>query len=189
MKTTLNLHKILLLLSCTTFLLGRTTMLHAQSQGSGDVVITIPQASSIHVNGLNGSSIQLTPTAPANAGLPLNFTAATNNSLWLNYSAISQEGKDIYVIITSGTLPDGLALKVNANVLSSAGQGNFGAAAGTVFITAAGQCIVKGITTCYTGEGPTLGRQLAYTLVNTGQYAQIQTMENNIVTVCYTITD
>ncbi len=154
-----------------------------------DVKIIVPKSSTIQVSGETTESIVLSPQLPSDAGKPLNFESTVNNSLWLNYSAVSQEGKNIYVSIADGDLPAGIGLTVLASTAGDDGQGNFGESAGSITLSSVNQALVRGITTCFTGEGTNKGRQLAYELISNNQYQLINATPNATITVCYTITD
>jgi hypothetical protein len=138
---------------------------------------------------LNGSDIRLKAEVPAGAGDKLDFVYAQDNNLWLNYSAVTEEAKEIYLSIVDGVLPSGVALKVDASFTEEGGQGNIGQAQGAVTLSTQNQRIIRGITTYYTGEGLYNGRQLAYSLVATNTYTDIKAVSNKTITVCYTITD
>ncbi|MCO4819652.1 MAG: hypothetical protein KC517_08505 [Bacteroidetes bacterium] len=154
-----------------------------------DVKIIVPKSSTIQVSGETTESIVLSPQLPSDAVKPLNFESTVNNSLWLNYSAVSQEGKNIYVSIADGDLPAGIGLTVQASTPGDDGQGNFGESAGSITLSSVNQALVRGITTCFTGEGTNKGRQLAYELISNNQYQLINATPNATITVCYTITD
>ena len=172
------------------FVFGICFRAYTQSNSDNlDIKIIVPKSSTIQVAGDNSASIVLAPQLPDDAGKPLDFEASVNNSLWLNYSAVSQEGKNIYVSIADGDLPDGIGLTVNASTSDNVGDGNLGKSEGPITLSTVNQALVKGITTCFTGEGTNKGRQLAYELVSINQYQFINATPNATITVCYTITD
>ncbi len=184
------LNNLLRITGCISVILFCLNTSYAQSnQDSHDIRIVVPEASSIAISGESGGGIQLAPTAPIEAGMALDFESAKDQSLWLNYSAVSQEGKAIYVKISEGEVPSGTNLQVNATQLSADGNGNLGQANGSVTLSTTNQQLISGIITCYTGDGSEKGRQLAYSLVTTSQYGSIQATSNQVITVCYTITD
>jgi len=164
-------------------------VLAQSNEDSHDIRIVVPKSSTIHIKGDNDGAINLVAEAPQQAGQPLSFTTSEDNSLWLNYSAVSQEGKNIYASIVDGELPSGLGLTLDASITAESGQGNLGQSQGRVTLSTENQSIVEGITTCYTGDGTNKGRQLAYQLVALDAYKTINATTNMSITVCYTITD
>jgi hypothetical protein len=190
MKTNSIEHLLLRITGITSVIFFTAVFTIAQTnQTSHEIIITPPSLSSVQINGNGNNDIQLTAAIPQNAGEALSFENTNDTSLWLNYSVISEQGKDIYVSIANGQVPTGFALQVNATTSANTGEGNLGHSEGTVQLTQQDQRIINGITSCYTGEGINNGRQLSYSLVSVGEYASVESTENTTVTVCYTIMD
>ncbi len=161
---------------------------------SHQVTINIPEIALLDIEPSN-SSIQLTASAPSEAGNPLSFTGATNNSLWLNYSSIIGAAPDDNRKITvsaTGTLPMGADLRVLASAVSGNGAGTRGTPTGQVTISSTGQGydIITGIGSCYTGNGVQNGHQLTYSLVeNSANYGNLRFDTNYSLTITYTLSD
>lgn len=186
----IQLQLLLRITGCVSVIFFGLGHLSAQTnQDSHDIRIIVPKTATIAIAGNNEASIQLAAQAPVDAGKGLDFSAAVDNSLWLNYSAVSQEGKSIYVKIVEGTMPEGAQIQVNASTAVGDGQGNLGQVDGSITLSETNQELISGITTCYTGEGQSKGRQLQYSLVSSSNYANTYATTNQVVTVCYTITD
>jgi hypothetical protein len=180
------------LLLITFAIILTTTYLFAQdtNQGSHSISINIPEVAILDVEG--GASITLTPSLPIEAGLPLDFSTATNNTLWVNYSSIVASGKarTVSAAITTGTLPTGLTLKVTAGVYAGTGKGTFGTPTSQVTLSATGQSVITGIGSSYTANGVSNGHNLTYALglLSVDNYNNL-IFANTSITVTYTIND
>lgn len=157
---------------------------------SHTVTISIPEVALLDLEG--GSTITLTPTAPTEAGNAFDFTSATNNSIWVNYSSVVATGtlRTVTAQISSGSVPTGLLLKVAAGTYTGAGKGNLGEAGSQITLSSTAQSIITGIGSCYTETGSSKGHQLTYNLVlnSVNDYDKLVTGDVN-VSVTYTITD
>lgn len=162
------------------------------------VQVGVPEVILVDLEVASGSkNIVVGPvmTAPAEAGSPLDFTNATDNTIWLNYSSIVENNtttRNVTAAITTGTLPTGVTLSVTAAADAGAGDGTVGTTAGAVSLTGTAQNVVTGIGSCYTGNGASSGHNLTYTVAlgaGAGSYATLFTDNNTTVTVTYTITD
>jgi hypothetical protein len=137
-------------------------------------------------------SINLTPDVSAiEAGEAVDFSTATDNSLWLNYTSVVAKNKkrDISAKIESGDLPEGVSLVLNVGGISS-GNGEKGeAVSGKVTLGNTAKDIVKNIGSSYTESGKNKGHQLTYSLeMNNTEYADLVAASYN-VEIVYTITD
>lgn len=115
----------------------------------------------------NTNSVSLNFTAPFIVGLLEN--TVSDNSKWLNYttSVMPPESTlSITVEISSGTVSDGMELRVEAGTCTSC-EGNPGLPTGQVIITNAPQVLINNIGTCSTGSGINFGHQLTYSIVIT----------------------
>ena len=161
-----------------------------------NIVIGIPEVALVDIEGSSGTSINLGPTAPTEAGLALDFSAQTNNDLWINYSSIkhgtNDPTRDITAKISSGTVPAGMDLIVTAGADASNGDGTMGSSTGAVTLTGSDQDVITGIGSAYTANGVSNGHNLTYSLsvnVAAGSYAQLDAEDANTVSVTYTISD
>ncbi len=161
-----------------------------------DVVISIPEVALVDLEAASGTSINLGPTAPTEAGLPLDFSAQTNSDIWLNYSSIMSTAndptRDISALISSGTLPSGMSIDVTAAGDAGNGDGTMGASAGAVTLSGVGQNVITGIGSSYTGDGVNNGHNLTYALalgLGAGAYALLDADDATTIQITYTISD
>jgi hypothetical protein len=162
------------------------------NEASHGVNITIPTVALVDVEGVDGeaTTINLAPDVTSlEAGAAVNFSDATDNSLWLNYTSIiasDQDERNITAEIEN-TLPAGISLNLSAGGIST-GNGNLGTSAGTITLTTSGKNLVTGIGSGYTESGFEKGHQLTYSLdMDNESYAALASGSYN-VTVTYTIT-
>lgn len=158
---------------------------------SHNISISINDLALIGIRGGNGSAnINLSPDAPTIAGQALDFSKASDNSLWLNYSSIvsaSNKSRSINAKIESD-LPGGTSITVSPKSATN-GRGKVGTAAESVILSKSDQKVVSGIGSCYTGTGTSKGVQLDYKLnMQDSDYGKLFNQEYS-VTVTYTITD
>lgn len=160
------------------------------NNGSHSISINIPEVALLDLEG--GSSISLAPSAPTEAGAAFDFSSATDNSIWVNYSSVVAAGKSrtVTVAITSGTVPTGMLLNVTAGGYAGNGKGNLGTASPAVTLTSSAKNIITGIGSCYTETGASKGHNLAYSLVldSADDYDGL-VQGSTSITVTYTLTD
>ena len=175
---------------------GITATMNAQVDNvdAHDITITIPEVALLDIEP-NGSTITIGPAAPLEEGDPIDFSAATDNTLWMNYSSIigstTEPSRDVTVSITNGTLPGGMELKVLAAADAGSGAGTVGTATAEVTLSATGQNVVTGVGSCYTGTGTANGHQMTYTLILSApaNYGDLDFDDATTLTVTYTLTD
>src|SRR5690554_4011183 len=177
---------------------GLSTAAFAQSNDSEtathSINFDIPTSALIDIEGKDGNTnITLTPSAPTEAGLGYDFSTATDNSLWLNYSSIVEKGKTRKITATLNNgqhLPKGLTLSVHAAVATNDGKGDKGKSTGSaVVLDHQSKEIINGIGSCYTGDGVSKGSNLSYNLNFDESEYKFLVAENHNLTVTYTITD
>lgn len=161
-----------------------------------DIVVSVPEVALVDIEASGGTSINLGPAAPTEAGLPLDFSGQSNSDLWLNYSSIKSTAndptRDITALISGGTLPSGMSLDVTAAADAGNGDGAMGSSAGTVTLSASNQNVITGIGSAYTADGVSNGHNLTYALALSGAagaYAALDADNANTVQITYTITD
>ena len=159
-----------------------------------DVQIIVPEVALVDVEPAN-STITLSPEAPTEAGEFLDFSNATDNSLWLNYSSIvgskSDPSRKVTVAISNETVPSGMDLYVSAAKANS-GKGKIGAPLGRVKLENTATDLISGIGSCYTENGENFGHQLTYSLQlsdDDNAVASIDFDEATTLTITYTLTD
>lgn len=130
-----------------------------------NVNIVIPNFAILDVEPEATTTIVLEAKEPTEAGTALNFTDATNDVLWLNYSSIvaTDEVRKVTVQLDQA-VPSGLVLEVTAAAHAGSGGGALGTPAATVELGTAVANIVTGIGSCFTGDGDANGHKLTYAL-------------------------
>lgn len=185
-------------LATLTFALVIFITVNAQDGGDDnhDMMLDVPSVALVDLEAAAGTTIYMGPSAPIEAGNPVNFGSQTNSGIWLNYSAIKSSSqnptRDIEVSITSGPMPNGVQLTVQAGAYSGNGDGTMGTPAGPVNLTNTPQPIISGIGSCYTGDGVNNGHNLTYSLNlagNSGAYAALDADNTNTIQITYTISD
>ncbi len=159
------------------------------------VTIKIPEVALLDLESASAKNFNLAPTAPTEAGDPLDFSKATDSRLWLNYSSIigstTEAERKVTVQVTNGDIPGGVELKVKAAAATATGAGTYGTpAASAVSITTAAADIITGVKSVYTGHGVSKGHNLTYSLeLASGGYADLDFDDSQTVTVTYTLSD
>ena len=160
------------------------------------VTISIPEVALLDLEAAT-TSITLAGTNPTEAGLPMTFgAAATNATIWMNYSSIVKKDKlrNVSVAITAGTVPTGLKLTVLASAASAEGVGTKGTALVAAHtLTGTATSLVSGIGSTYTGDGVNKGRNLTYKLDYATDaatdYASLNFDTVLPITITYTLSD
>ena len=169
------------------------------NSASHNVSISIPTVALVDVEGEGNSeagTINLSPDISSlEAGSAVDFSTATNSSLWLNYTSIVEGSKknpkerNISVQLDDDkNLPEGISIVLSARNAST-GQGQKGqAVSGNITLTKNAQDIVTGIGSCYTESGYQKGHQLTYALnMDIDNYADLLA-DSYEVEITYTIT-
>jgi len=128
-----------------------------KQEASHAVVINIKSHALVDVESEKGeaSFINLSPEAPKEAGLGLDFSKAKDNSLWLNYSSIvkAKQNRTISVSMKE-KLPEGIELFLSASKDVGEGRGKVGEAySEKQKLSANGIKLISNIGSCYTGSG------------------------------------
>ena len=140
------------------------------------------------------SSIGLSAEAPNEAGNPLDLSKAKNADLWLNYSSIvgkkSDPSRDVSVQITTGDVPSGMEILLDAATDAGQGEGVVGTPTGQISLSTSAQTIISGVGSVYTGDGVKRGHNLTYTLqLASGKYGDIDFDQTGQIVVTYTLSD
>ncbi len=112
-----------------------------------------------------------------------------DDSQWLNYTTLlqlSDPNLSITAQIVSGTLPEGMALQIEALPYQGMSKGKQGTPVGKVMLSYSPQVIISNIGTTYTGSGRSEGYQLVYTYI-TKDYSKVSTGTPSVY-VQFTIT-
>lgn len=173
----------------------------AQTNESGNkqshnIAIAIPDVALIGIAGPegSGSTINLTPNiSNLEAGEAVDFSTASDNSLWLNYTSIVENkgnGKERKITVEiDQKLPNGLDILLEV-APTSTGNGETGIATQEKIILKKGpQTVVENIGSCYTENGEGKGHRLTYSLdeIKDNQFNKVMA-ETFSVQVLYTIT-
>jgi len=179
-----------------TYVLFMSTCLTLSAQDDNDnqhdIVITIPEVALLDIEG-NGS-YNLGVNAPTEAGNPVVF-GSTINKLWINYSSIignsSDPSRSVSVVISSGNLPGGVDLKVQASNDAGNGGGSVGLPVSQLTLGSSPQTLISSIGSCYTGNGVGSGHQLTYILdqAGGGNYSDLDFDESATIVVTYLLSD
>lgn len=157
--------------------------------------IKIPEVAILDLETTGQSGvIALEGTAPTEAGNALDFSKATNSELWINYSSIigkrSEPTREVTVQITTGDVPSGLEILVEAAKDAGKGEGTVGTPAGQLKLSTSAQKIITGVGSVYTGNGANAGHNLTYKMqLATGKYGDIDFDQTGSITVTYTLSD
>ena len=188
--------KKLSLIIAAVFIFGVGNVVKAQDDNNSaehTITIDIDEVALVDIEGEDGTSINLSPEAPSEAGLGVVFTNAANNDLWLNYSSIVAEGKTRSISAAiSGDLPGGTTISVAAADPTSDGKGNKGSANSTPqTLTSGGVTVISEIGSCYTGDLYAKGSNISYKLnMDENSYGSLYEREDGYeVTITYTISD
>ena len=140
----------------------------------------------------NSVSISNSSTAPLALNTLYNPGAAvsntSDNSKWLNYTILQRPPEPTFSIsvqISSGTIPDGMELKVIAGPYIGQRGGQPGTSSGQIVLSGTPQTIIYNIGTCSTGAGINVGHQLTYSLIITN-FSQLSATSAS-VNILYTI--
>ena len=165
------------------------------TSGANDVSITIPEVALLDVEPVGTNSVALNPKAPTEAGNFLDFSAATDESLWINYSSVvgskTEPSRKVTVMISSGFVPKGLDLYVAAAAASN-GKGALGTSVGQVKLTETPTDLITDIGSCYTEDGLNNGHQLSYSLQLSNDddlISMVDFDDTNSLVITYTLTD
>lgn len=175
--------------------ISTSTFAQDNNTDAHNVSVTIPEVALLDLEASAGTSISLAPTAPTEAGLAADFSAAQDNSIWINYSSIigstTEPSRNVSVQITSGTLPGGVALRVTPSTDAGQGEGTMGTV-GTSAITlgTSAQNVVTGIGSAYTGDGVSKGHNLTYKLDKLpGAFGRLDFDQSSTLVISYTLSD
>jgi len=184
--------KITLTLATVLIFFGIGFAQNDKGEASHAVVINIKSHALVDVESEKGEAqyINLSPEAPSEAGLGLDFSKATDNSLWLNYSSIVKQKQARTISVSmKEEMPAGVELYLAASKDVGEGKGKVGEAyAEAQKLSANGIKLVTGIRSCYTGNGFKKGHNLKFSLkMDEDKYGELITQDYK-VEVIYTIT-
>ena len=177
---------------CFTLAFANANAQADSNQETHTIGITIPAVALVDVEG--GTNIDLTFTAPTEAGLPI-AAPTDNTSLWLNYSYIPSIGNTTSKITANiDALFPGVDIKVAAAAPAATGGGTLGSLSGVAAITlnSTPTDFITSIGASYTGDGANSGHNLTYSAVAAGSSTYndlIEVAAATQITVTYTIVE
>lgn len=160
-------------------------LLHGFTQTSGSKNISITLPSVVLVDVEPAGTINMSFSAPLEAGLPLT-NPAPNTTKWLNYTSAVATGGSRTISAKVSELIPGVNIKLKASVASGAGGGTRGTPGAEIILTTSPSVFISGIGGAYTGTGANNGHQLTITLVP-NNYANLTSQNNKQITITYTI--
>lgn len=164
-----------------------------ENTATHDLNVVIPEVALLGVVSESQTDIALNAAVPTEAGNAVDFSDATNNRVWINYSSIISEStpKRKVIAMVQGEMPQGVKLVVKASDYSGSGKGKLGKPAGEVVLSNQPSDVIVDIGSCYTGKGVNQGHYLTYKLEKddaSESYAMLN-QQNTSVNVVYTLTD
>lgn len=200
LKLNLMIMKNLIIYSFTACLVFLMTPTLSNAQDDNDdvhnLLVTLPEVALLDLEAAVGTAITLSPNAPNEAGLAIDFSSEQNSDIWINYSSIvgskTEPSRNISVQITSGTVPEGMLLSVVASKDAGLGDGTMGSPTAKLTVDQSAQDIITGVGSAYTGNGVTKGHQLTYSLTldtQAGSYAKLDFDQSNTLGITYTLAD
>ena len=170
--------------------------LNAQSYWSYDdhgLSLKMPEISLISVMPSN-YTVNLALGLPKSAGdKPGENVDSKDDNTWLNYScSMKYRGsyRKVYAQISSGSVPDGLAIDLEVKNLQTQGSGNYGKRyTNSVRLSNQPQVVVHRIGGGCTNRGRSFGHQLIYELKLVDIDELIVDDDKTYLTITYTISD
>ncbi|WP_167617623.1 hypothetical protein [Maribellus sediminis] len=153
--------------------------------------VNIPNVALLSLQFEENSSLDLTGSAAAIAGDQINLNTDQKSGVWINYSSVSEKNQKRKVTASvSGTIPQGITLKVKAEKSVGNGKGELGQSKGFVKLSETPADIISGIGSCYTGTGIQNGHLLSYEVdVDEAVFYRNSEQQPALVSVVYTLTD
>lgn len=140
-----------------------SNLTYSQSTATVGASITLPSIAMIDIEP-NNTGIILNMTAPTEAGSQIN-NSATNNTKWLNFtSAVTTAQTRRITAQISGTMPNGIALRLVTATYAGSGAGTLGSRNSPTILSNTGQTIINNIGGAYTGNGSGNGYNLTFRL-------------------------
>jgi hypothetical protein len=158
----------------------------AWCQNSANVNFMLPSVALLDLN--NNSAITLAFQSPNEAGASI-VSPAINTTKWLNFTSAVAPGvtRKITAQVVSGTVPDGVQLKLETSSYAGVGSGSLGTVTSPVYLTTTATTFINSIGGAFTGNGTGNGFNLKYSL-EIQNYSLLRNT-NTSFTVIYTLID
>lgn len=161
-----------------------TVSIYAQT--SSNISVTMPSISLMDI-APNNTAFNLNLIAPTEAGSIVSISP-TNSTKWINFTSAVAIGITRKITAQlSGTLPNGINLKLVVSNYAGSGAGTLGTSSGTVYLSGTAQIVVNNIGGAYTGDGSNNGYNLNYS-IEIANYALLQS-QTNTFSIIYTMSD
>lgn len=162
------------------------TTLSGQTPTSVGVSITLPSIAVLDVEP-NRNGITLSMVAPTEAGSAV-VNTQSDNSKWLNFSSAVTIGQTRRITAQlSGTLPNGVNLKLTTAAYSGSGAGALGTQVSPILLNSTAQTIINNIGGAYTGNGANNGYNLGFSL-EIQDYSLLR-QQTSTISIVYTLVD
>ncbi len=141
------------------------------------------------------NSISLSRRSPINLELSPSFNPGsgkhiiTDNSQWLNYTTLVHPADPTFSItveISSGSIPEGLELQLEASSYVGISKGKPGNPSRKIILSHIPRVLIANIGTCYTGSNRNEGHQLNFSFI-VKDYGKLKSGLSTIY-IQYTIT-
>lgn len=156
------------------------------AQNSQNVSLTLPSIALLDI-APNNTAFNLNMVAPTEAGNII-VVSNTNNSKWINFTSAVATGITRRITAqVSGSLPNGVNLKLITSNYAGSGAGILGISLGTIYLTNTAQTVVNNIGGAFTGDGSNNGYNLNYS-IEIANYDLLRS-QTTTFTIIYTILD
>lgn len=156
------------------------------AQTSAGISITVPSYALLDI-APNNTAFNLNLVAPTEAG-NISTINPENSTKWINFTSAVAPGITRRITAqVSGTLPNGLNLKLVVGNYTGAGAGTTGTSSGTIFLSGTAQIVINGIGGAFTGDGINNGYNLAYS-IEVANYSLLKA-QSNTFSIIYTLID
>ncbi len=158
-----------------------------------EINVQIPEVALLGLVSESEEDVRLETEVPEKAGNAVDFSVASNDRIWVNYSSIvnGKEHKRKVTAKIQGEIPAGLNIYAEASEYTGPGEGALGKPAGNVALSHRPTDIIVDIGSCYTGKGQNSGHYVQYRLQrdpSSGNYGSLSQLQTSIQVV-YTLTD
>lgn len=179
------------ILITTLFFIINNDVYSQVSTGQVNVHLSLPEITLVDIEPSSSNSINFSISPALGGGDSPEIQNTSNETLWINYTSALPDGlnsRSINVEISQGTLPQGVALFLEASPYAGNGDGKLGVSDGRIELSSQPKPIISGIGNCYTGDGVSNGHQLTFS-IEIADYSEIYAVDNAYYLVLYTITD
>ncbi|MBN1821849.1 MAG: hypothetical protein JXR31_14740 [Prolixibacteraceae bacterium] len=184
--------RIIFIVVISLSLINNNSRAQNSNSASNNFNIEIPEVALLSLKSVSQGAISISPGAPHEAGLSLDFSESTKSDIWINYSSIlpgNINSRNLKARI-NGNIPGGLKLKLSASGDAGYGNGHMGVPVGEIVLSNTQQTIISGIGSSYTGVGIQKGHLLTYSLEfdEIAEYSELQ-QNSYTLTVLFTLID